>query len=654
MVPGREYFQAIRSPWLFYILAAIAGFVFFVGVWRRIRIWRESRSGIGIPGLARAMAHLFEDGLIGRRLFRAAPSAGVSHLLILWGFLGLFGGTLLISADHYLIGFLTGRTYLFFSLAMEVFGLLLLSGLVWVLVRRFVLRASRLERCWEDLAVPLLLLAAGLTGFLTEGARLAGDGPLWAGWSIFGNLAAGLWPSPQKAQAAHGILWWTHALLSLGLIAWLPFSKLFHALAAPVSLVLQDQPLEPGFGDEEDGETEEEEESGPLFSFREAVHLDACTRCGLCLEVCPAYGSGEPLAPRTVLGELRKNREETPETVWYCTTCRACYQACPVAAAPLAVIKKVRSRIVEEGSGVPPMLGDSLERLYKYANPWLAKKGRKADWTGAGNLTLPLEDPGRKGPAELLYFVGCTTSLETRAQSIAQSLAAVFQTAGLSFRTLGKKEPCCGDLARQLGERGLFADQREKTLRALKKRGLGRVVVSSPHCYDTFVKTYPEALETAPEQTSFRPLHYTQVLAELAEDGRLDFQGRTNLTATYHDPCYLARHNGIIDPPRRVLRAVPGLELREMADHGRDSLCCGGGGGRMWQELEGQASPAQGTMAHRRLAQARATGAEVIVTACPLCLIMLEDGRKTGGFEDSLKVMDLAELTARALGLITD
>ena len=459
---------------------------------------------------------------------------------------------------------------------------------------------------------------------------------------------------PQAARAAHGALWWVHALLSLGLIAWLPYSKLFHSLAAPVSLALQDQPLEAGFpeDDQEDGggdreEADPEAGTGVLLSFRESVHLDACTRCGLCLEVCPVHGAAEPLAPRTLLGDLRARRSAMPGEVWYCTTCRACYQVCPVAVAPLAVIRKVRAAIVEEGSQVPPQLGEGLEKLYKYANPWVAKKGRKADWMEK----LPPGEPDPGAEPELLYFVGCTTSLETRAQGLARSLDAILRSVGVAYTTLGKKEPCCGDIARQLGERGLFADQRDKTLRALEKAGPGRVVTSSPHCLDSFVKAYPKTLSGKEGDTPFQAVHYTQFLDRLLEQGRLEFKRQSGLRVTYHDPCYLARHNGILEPPRKVLGAIPGLELREMADHGLNSLCCGGGGGRMWQELEGQARPAQGTMAHRRLAQARATGAGVVVTACPLCLIMLEDGRKTGGFEDDLEIMDLAELAALCLGL---
>ena len=493
-----------------------------------------------------------------------------------------------------------------------------------------------------------------VTGFLLEGARLALENPPWAGWSFGGRLAAGLWSSAQAARAAHPFLWWLHGLASLGLIAWLPHSKLFHALAAPVSLALQDQPLDPALDDQEGADEDEDGERGedegraaPLLGFREAVHLDACTRCGLCLEVCPAQGAGEPLAPREILSGLRERPGEKPGSVWYCTTCRACFQVCPVAAAPLALVRRLRSAIVEEGQEVPPMLGESLEKLYKYANPWQAKKNRKADWVPDPAAGEPEED----GTADLLYFVGCTTSIETRAQVLARSLAAVLRAAGEPFQTLGKKEPCCGDIARQLGERGLLADQRDKTLRALEKSGLGRVVTSSPHCYDAFAKVYPQTLETKAGATPLEPMHYSRLLARLLEEGRLPFKEEIRLRATYHDPCYLARHNGILEEPRRLLRAIPGLELVEMEAHGMNSLCCGGGGGRMWQELEEQAPPDGSSMSQRRLAQARATGAGLVVTACPLCLIMLEDGRKTGGFEESLRIVDLAELIARAMGL---
>jgi Fe-S oxidoreductase/nitrate reductase gamma subunit len=572
-------------------------------------------------------------------------AAGLMHLLVLWGFIGLAVGTTMLTVDEYLVSYLYGTTYLVFSVAMEIAGTMLLGGIVWALLRRVVVPVKRLDRRARELVAPLWLLALGATGFLVEGARLAAQQPEWAEWSFGGVLLAGAFGSAAEAVPVYQGLWWAHAVLSLGLIAWLPYGKLLHAVAAPANLLLPDDERSPR-GTDEDAEP-------PPFelAMHHLVHLDACTRCGRCDAACPSNGADEPLSPRGLLADLRgwaegrhdpfrRGRGDGPSLehaaagqVWYCTSCMACRHACPVSISPLEVIGDVRAAFVEEGQSVPPQLAEMLERLYKYQNPWLSKKGQKAGWS----KKLGVADLTKKGQqAEWLYFVGCTTSLDTRAQEIARSLSRLFHQAELSFGTLGKKEPCCGDIARRAGERGLFEEGRDKTCKLLEKHGVERIVASSPHCLDSFRKAYPAGREA---------LHYTELLARLLDGGKLRFEEELPLTVTYHDPCYLGRHNGILEAPRRLLEKMPGVRLVEMEDHGAESLCCGGGGGRMWEELPGQGSPAQ-----RRVRQAVDTGAEALVTACPLCLVMLEDARKTAGVEERIEVVDLAELAVRALG----
>ncbi len=676
MTPHREPFWGIDHTWIFYALAALAVISLGLGLWERGRRWMTGRRTAG-PALGQGLRGVLLDALLLRRLLRGDLAAGLMHLLILWGFAGLFVGTVIVAVDHYLVHFLEGDLYLGFSLAMEVCGLALIGGLLWAVTRRYVQRVPRLERRASDLLLPGWLLLIGLTGFLVEGARLAADQPDWAGWSFGGALVAGVFTASPTAGAAHPALWWVHAILSLGLIAWLPWSRLFHALAAPASLYLQDRPLTelsptgPDETDEEDAGDDQSHETEPTSSWalRHLVFFDACTRCGRCDEVCPSTRAGEALSPRALVqrsrleahlnegfldhlpllaarrrGQRRELAELGWSESWYCTTCRACHEVCPVQVAPLEVIRQRRGRLVEGGSEVPPGMIETLERLYKYGNPWLAKKGSKAGWS----KKLDVADLSKKGAADWLYFVGCTTSLDTRAQGLATALVSVLDRCGVSFGTLGKKEPCCGDIARRVGEQGLLEEQRDKTLALLRKRDLARLVCSSPHCWDTFTKLYPSRWdgEGGEPGRAFEALHYTQLLARLLAEGKLDLSGSSlKLRVTYHDPCYLSRHNGVVAEPREVIRAIPGVELVEMAEHGRSSLCCGGGGGRMWQELPGERSLAQ-----QRLAQAAETGAEAVITACPLCLIMLEDGRKTGGYEDRFEVLDLAELVARALG----
>ncbi|MBN2123401.1 MAG: respiratory nitrate reductase subunit gamma [Deltaproteobacteria bacterium] len=657
MVPFRSSYWHIEPVWVFYLLAALSVGIFAVGLFMHLRVWlkgiRRGRIGFSPEGISRVIL----DGLLGRRIFRGDFSAGLMHLLILWGFLGLFIGTVLISVDYWIVHFLQGGVYLWYSLLLEVLGLMLLAGLLWALVRRYLQRVSRLERRWEDLLVVAWLVLVALTGFLAEGARLGAQRPPWKSWSFAGHLLGGIWTSQEGALSVYPLLWWVHALVSLAFIAFLPYSKVFHALAAPVSIYLEGRPPEVA-------SLEERGEGQEIYSLHEMVFLDACTRCGRCVEVCPSAGSGEPFSPRDFvlwarmemqkvyapllsLGEVNAGGFDAGR-IWHCTTCRACLEVCPVYVATPDAIRDRRVRVVEEGREMPALLSQSLKNVYKYNNPWEASKKRRGKWSE--DVAVEIADLSRGNPEGLLcYFVGCTTSLETRAQELARSFARVLGHAGVAFGTLGKKEPCCGDIARRAGEDGLFQMKMEDCTSLLEEAGIRELVTSSPHCFHTMSKEYPlcrDSMDPGKEQ-GFRVRHYTQVLRDLLASGSLRFEGGRSRKVTYHDPCYLGRHNGIYDAPREVLRAVPGVELVEMAHCREGSLCCGGGGDRMWQdELDGKVK-----MSEVRIREAEATGAEVVVTACPLCLIMLEDARKTAGLEERLRVMDLNEFLVEALGL---
>lgn len=671
MPPTRPLYWNIDFVWLFYLLAAVAIISFAYGMARRVVVWRIKSLEGGFPKIDLSRVDdLFRDGLLGVRIFRGDLAAGMMHLLIAWGFIGLFIGTTMVAIHEYIIEFLHGAVYLFFSATLEICGLMFLIGLLWAGIRRYLQRVERLTRGLGDLVPFLWLLVIGLSGFFVEGARLAAQNPTWGEWSFAGWTLTALPLTQGQFEGAYVALWWGHAIVSLGFIAWLPHGKLLHTLTAPLHLLIDVTPTRIGADDRSDeGDDDDVQASPPLFPGRHLLSFDACTRCGRCSEVCPSCAASEPLSPREVVLDLRaapalasplgagsSKGEGAPTLIdafkaaggtWYCTSCMACREVCPVEISPLEIISHVRGALVEEGSTVPPKLGEVLERVYKYQNPWLAKKGQKVGWSkGSKKLeSIDIPDLSKKpkkseeGPAaEWLYFVGCTTSLDTRAQSMARSLALVLDRCGVSFGTLGKKEPCCGDIGRRVGEQGLFEEQRDATMKLLEKRSLTKIVTSSPHCFDAMANSYPGSLEVS---------HYTQLLASLVEKGLLQFVKNLELKVTFHDPCYLGRHNGLFYSPRRVIRALPGVELIEMEQHGPLSLCCGGGGGRIFQEM-----PEGGDMAGRRVRQAAATGAEVLITACPLCLIMLEDARKTSGLEDKIEVRDLNELVAEAMGLL--
>lgn len=665
MAIERTHFWGISAVPVFYVLAALSIGVFLLGVYLRVSVWLAARGSHRLRMPAAGVVNLTADGLLGRRIFRGDVWAGSMHLLIMWGFVGLFAGTVLSTIDHWAVHFLTGETYRVFSLCMEVFGLMLIAGILIALFRRYVLKVRRLENKAEDLWILILLAIAAITGFVVEGTRLAVQMPEWEDYSFGGGVLAHLLSSPTQAEAFYPFIWWFHAIVCLGLVAYFPFSKLFHSLAAPASITMGSMPPSTKSSIAMAGDAAEDAPpAGPRFLFADLVELSACTRCGRCDVVCPSASAGEPFSPRQFIAQAGAHARAAgspvaratwlrgkvpwlrstapaiaPEQIWFCTTCRACLEVCPVYVGALDPIRRVRSSEIEDGSRVPPLLANALETLYRFGNPWEPSKRKRGEWPAG----LEVPDLTEGATADLCYFVGCTTSFDTRAQKPARAFVRILRYAGVSYGTLGQKETCCGDIARRAGEEGLFEEQVEKTAGLLERYGVSDLVTSSPHCFNLLKNEYPARPDGA---APLRVRHYTQVLEELASRGLLNGARPLGLTVTFHDPCYLGRYNSIYDAPREVIRAVPGVRLVEMARHGRDSLCCGGGGARMWQELEGERR-----LAEVRIEEAAATGADAVVTACPYCLVMLEDAVKTADLEGRLKVMDLNELVARSLGL---
>ncbi|MBW2094436.1 MAG: (Fe-S)-binding protein [Deltaproteobacteria bacterium] len=641
MTPYRTMFWRINEVWIFYVFVVLAVGLFLAGVIAHISVWKQNAKASDFPFSGGALKKSILDTFLGRRVLQGDRAAGMMHLFLFWGFLSLFIGTALLAVHDYLFSFLTGSVYLVYSLVMEIGGLMLLTGILWALIRRYIQRVPRLERRLEDALVPVWFVLVGFSGFLVEGSRLASQHPLWGPWSFVGWWMSAL-SSASTAEIFYPYLWWTHALLALCLIAALPFTKLFHILGAPAAIYFQES-RNPGIADAEEGIGE--------FDLGDSIFFDACMRCGRCVAVCPTAGAGEPFAPREFVqamhralwqehfpwGDIRflsrGEKSEVDDTFWHCTTCRACLEVCPIYGATFEAVIKQRVLAIEDGTNVPRLMNQTLEKVFKYDNPWESSKKRRGAWAEG----MDLVDIAKKdAQADLCYFVGCTTSFDDTAQEIARSFSTILQKAGINFGILGKKEPCCGDIARSTGELGLFVEQREKCLDLFDKYGITDVVTSSPHCFHTFRNEYPEG--------SFRVRHYTLVLRELIAKGTLRFNKEIHATVTYHDPCYLGRYNRIFDEPREIIRAIPGVRLVEMTHYGADSLCCGGGGGRMWQDLDGEVK-----MSEVRIREAEETGAQILITACPLCRIMLEDARKVAGLNETLKVMDLNELVLQAL-----
>lgn len=324
--------------------------------------------------------------------------------------------------------------------------------------------------------------------------------------------------------------------------------------------------------------------------------------------------------------------ETLNSSIYECTNCKACEQICPSSIEICNVTNQIRTEIVEEGF-VPKTIRDALNNTFKHGNPWGHSKKDRTKWAEGLKVTKLFGNQ----EADLLYFVGCAPSYDPRCQMIAKSLVAIYDYAKIDCAILGD-EMCCGNCILRMGERGLFDILAEENLKNLKKRGVQRVITSSPHCYNAFVRDYPSY------GGKFEVLHYTQFISELLDQGKLKFSREVEKVVAYHDPCFLGRHNDIYEAPRKILEAIPGLTVIEMKRTREDSFCCGGGGGRMWMEDSFEKRPSI-----IRAEDATSTDPEVLVTACPFCLVQLEDAIKSMDKEEEIEVKDLAEIVKEAI-----
>jgi len=371
-------------------------------------------------------------------------------------------------------------------------------------------------------------------------------------------------------------------------------------------------------------------------TFIQDCHLNLCIQCGTCTGGCPVKFRS-PLNMRRLVREtfITANPASVfkrPE-LWACTTCSTCSLRCPAGVKNVEMIMGIRNLLARQGD-VPSSVREALEHTFLHGNPWGRFKDRRADWA----MDLGVKVLGDE-KSETLFYVGCTPSYDPRVQNISKALVKIFQKSGVDFGILGKKETCCGNEIRRMGEETLFKKLAKDNLALFKKLGLKRIITISPHCYNAFKNEYPEH--------GIEVQHYTQVIVGLLETGKLEISKKLEITATYQDPCFLGKQNRIFDEPRKILSSIPGLNFIEMDRSRERSLCCEGGGGRMWAE-GGTEGSRNGEI---RIKDAKALGADLIATACPFCLLTLEDAVKISGLTDQIAVKDIAELVAEAIEL---
>ena len=365
-------------------------------------------------------------------------------------------------------------------------------------------------------------------------------------------------------------------------------------------------------------------------AFIEENKLLECIQCGVCSGSCPVSAKAGLNIRRMMREVVFTRRLDIPpsETLWSCTTCSTCQARCPKGLTPFDVIIGMRGAVIEEGR-VEPTIRDALESVFKHGNPWDRIRAKRSEW--AEGLDVKPYSEGM----DFLYFVGCTPAYDPRCQEVARALVSTFNAGNVSFGTLGNEETCCGSCVYGMGERGLFELLVEDNTELFGGAGFSRMVATSPHCYHTFKNRYGGQ--------GFEVQHYTQLLAELLDSDKIRLGGRFERTVAFHDPCFLGRQNKVYDEPRKVLEAVPGLRLVELDRSRERSLCCEGGGGRMWIDVPGE------RLAERRIEDAIDSGAEVLATCCPFCLSTLEDAVLTSGNEGKMEILDIAEIVSKAL-----
>lgn len=660
--------------------------------------------------------------------------AGIAHFFTFYGFLVIQVTTLILFAQ----GLFPGLRVPFFNdnpgwlLFVDLVQFLVLLSMLTFFYRRLVTKPERLTDSIGALGILAAISLLMISALVLQGIRInLGDEP--AAWRPFSILVGGLFAGlPRATQTLiHGLAYFTHLFIVLGFLVYILYSKHLHIVTAFLNVFFYDlRPKGAMKLIENIEERIENEETLGVASIKDMGWKDlmdtvTCTECGRCQDACPAWLTDKPLSPKKLILDLQEHflesaplelakiekkgplqmlaagklggseqnagieAEELPlvggwimdETLWSCTTCRACMEACPVFIEHVPKITDMRRYLVMQESRFPNELNRLFRNLETKGNPWEFSSNQRADW--AAGLNVPAlsdmhshaEAEGRPlfaaprlvtkverevvshgDPAitvetepstqsleaapllEVLYFVGCLGSFDARNQRIAQALAQVLTEAGVRFGILGKEESCCGDPARRPGNEYLFQMMAQANVELFNTYGVKKVLTGCPHCFNTLKNEYPQF------GGDYEVIHHSEFVDSLIKEGRIRLANRVEQAITYHDPCYLGRYNDVYDAPRAVLEAIPGVELTEMKRTRNNALCCGAGGGRMWiEEHNGR------RMNQNRMQDALDTGAPTLAASCPFCTSMFEDGIKGKDAGDQIRLMDIAELVSLSM-----
>jgi len=674
---GRDVFwNAVNFQIPLDIFALIAFAILGYGLYKRWQLW----TALGKPETRTDQRELRIKSLLWNGLLQASVSRdiypGIMHGLIFFAFLVLVWGAAFDAFQFYSGIHFLGKPYLIFSFVMDVFGLAAIIGVVLFLNRRYFGKPDRLgykgkpDNKPDDAIVPVLILMIMVTGFIIEGLRIASfDYPDFEKWSFVGYATGLMFQgiSLDTLKLSHKFMWWFHALLGMGFIAYLPFSRLVHIVTSPLNQFMRN--LKPAGYIEpiRDFENAESFGVGKLdeFTVKQIFDSDACTRCGRCQDGCPAYLTGKELSPKKLVQDIKTHWLErapvvlaakqaagpqgTPEIpepekslindvvgahpVWDCTNCMHCMEHCPVFIEHVPKIIDMRRYKVLMEADFTPELQLTYRNMENNSNPWGIGSHLRADWAKELGVKTMAEDPN----VEYLFYVGCSGSFDDRGKKISVAFAKLLKEAGVSFAILGTEEGCCGDSAMRGGNEYLYQALAQYNIEIMNGYGVKKIIATCPHGYNALKKDYPLL------GGNYEVYHHSEIIADLIASGKIKPTKPVDAVITLHDSCFLGRYNKIYEAPRKILQAIPGLKLVEMEKCLDHSFCCGAGGARMWMEEHGT------RINNTRTDMAIAVGAQKVATACPFCMTMISDGIKDRGKEEQMASLDIAEIVLQSL-----
>ncbi len=609
-----------------------------------------------------------------RPIWRARTGTSIFHAMIAWGFIFYFlvnfGDVLQGLFDFTFLG--TGFVGNVYRLLADVFTMSVLVGMIYFLVRRFILRSKALTYNDNVLLMDKVKkggiardsLIVGIFILCHVGFRMLGESFLIAEhggdpWQPFGNALSNLWSGMSETQLTIGahIGWWVAIGLILAFIPYFPYTKHFHLVMSGFNFLTKPKRTAMGSLEAIDFEDESIEEFGVAkleqLPWTNLVDAYSCIMCNRCQDVCPAYTTGKELSPSALevnkryyinenLTSLANGDESefnlidyaiSESAVWACTACAACIEICPVGNEPMFDILYMRRWQTLMEDAYPKELRTAYRGMERNGNPWNLSAGDRMAWAEGLDVPTVEENPD----FELLWWVGCAPAYDPRAQATAKAFAKVLNAAGVNYAVLGEMETCTGDAARRSGNEALFYEMALGNIETLNEFAPKRIVATCPHCLQALGKEYGEL------GGHYDVIHHTQLLSELTAANKISaISNGDSDTITFHDPCYLGRQNDIVDAPRDLLGSM-GLKTIEMPRHGKKSFCCGAGGAQMWKEEEH--SPERVNMV--RYEEAAETGAKTIAVGCPFCLTMLTDASKEA--DQGVAVVDVVELMAERI-----